>query len=281
MGDNENHRPVVLAIGGLDPSGGAGIALDSLAIQKTGCHPACIAAVLTMQTGRRFTGSRSLTGSETEATARLILADLDVRAIKVGALGTESNMAAVARLAGSAEAPPIVLDPVIRSTSGGLLLSSDAIETLKTSVIGALRVITPNIPEAEILTRKEIRTRDDMRRAGHALLDMGAQAVLLKGGHLQGDNAVDLLMEREGGMEYFESRRVLDRDVRGTGCALAALIAGELAKGASTRAAVVTAREILQTAIRRAVLIGPDIRVLDFDFAFHSGQSGYAAGRTR
>ena len=261
MSQRENQKPVVLTIGGLDPSGGAGVTLDARAIQLTGCHPATVTTLLTNQTGKRFIDSTPLKGVDVESTCRLILEDLNVCAIKVGAMGTLDNVVAVDHIITFAHLP-VVLDPVIESSSGGALLTPEAFDYLSSKLIKKNLIITPNRREAEILSGTTIQSEADLPTAAKRILDLGAAAVLIKGGHLPGDRCIDYLMERSGRI-VFGDTRLGQTDVRGTGCALASLIAGGLAHGHPLPRAVAMARNMIRFAIKLNSNIGSDVHVLD------------------
>ncbi len=254
---------MVLAIGGLDPSGGAGITLDARAIQLAGCHPATVACLLTNQTGNRFLNTTPLDGRATLTTARLILDDLFVRAIKVGALGNLDNTLAVDQIASTRSDIPFVLDPVLESSSGGRLLEEDALTFLKETLLRRGVITTPNLREAEILSDMSIQQEGDLPKAGKRILGLGAKAVLIKGGHMQGERCIDLLMDDCGNHIFFGNTRIGETDVRGTGCALASLIAGGLAQGHPLPRAVSMARNMVRFAIKLCSNVGSGVHVLE------------------
>jgi hydroxymethylpyrimidine/phosphomethylpyrimidine kinase len=156
-------------------------------------------------------------------------------------------------LAGAAV--PIVVDPVMAATTGAVLLEPDAVEALRRRLIPLARLLTPNAPEAECLTGLTITTTDDLRRAGEALLKLGAGAVLMKGGHLPGDMVIDVLMTASG-EALFTSERIATRHSHGTGCTLASACATGLAQGLDLPAAVQRAHAFVARAIREAPGLG-------------------------
>lgn len=261
MSHTENQKPVVLTIGGLDPSGGAGITLDARAIQLTGCHPATVATILTNQTGKRFIDTTPLQCHTVETTCRLLLEDLNICAIKVGAMGTLDNVAAVDRVIASVNLP-VVLDPVLESSSGGQLLSPEALDYLISKLIKKNLIITPNRREAEILSKTTIRSEADLHTAATRILALGVDAVLIKGGHLPGERCIDYLMDQSERI-VFGDTRLGQTDVRGTGCALASMIAGGLAHGHPLPRAVAMARNMIRFAIKLNSNIGSGVHVLD------------------
>jgi hydroxymethylpyrimidine/phosphomethylpyrimidine kinase len=150
---------------------------------------------------------------------------------------------------------PLVLDPVMIAKGGAALMEPAALHALTTLLVPRAAVLTPNVPEAEALTGRAIRTGDDMRRAAAALLGLGAGAVLLKGGHLDGPEAIDVLADADGVMT-FTAARIETRHTHGTGCTLASAIAAGLAQGMSVTDAVARAHAYVQAAIRTAPGLG-------------------------
>lgn len=219
----------VLAIAGLDPSGGAGLASDLRAIERAGAWACPVVAVLTVQSTAGLRAARPVERSLVVAQAREVVAAQRVRAIKTGALGSAANARAVARLARTLGPDvPLVVDPVLAPTRGAARL-------LATEALGAARalarvatLVTPNALEAGALLGATVRDLADARDAGRALVAEGARAALVKGGHLGGDEAVDVLVVGARLVEL-RARRVGGLDVHGTGCTLASLVAGRLA----------------------------------------------------
>jgi hydroxymethylpyrimidine/phosphomethylpyrimidine kinase len=254
----------VLAVGGLDPSGGAGLLLDAAAIRSLGLHAAAVATVLTVQDGRRFVAARVEEPRRVAEAIRGVLESADVGAVKTGALGNEAIVEALAELASAPGFPPLVVDPVVRSTSGGELLDARGVDRLRARLLPLATLITPNSIEAGILAGVEIRDARDADRAAGRLLDLGARAVLLKGGHLPGSEVRDLLVLSDGPGLDLRCERSLVAEARGTGCALAALIAGEIALGVALPRAVEVARAGLLEALGRAARIGSGPAILRF-----------------
>jgi hydroxymethylpyrimidine/phosphomethylpyrimidine kinase len=150
---------------------------------------------------------------------------------------------------------PLVLDPVMVAKGGSNLLAPDAVDSLKRRLLPFAALLTPNIPEAEVLSGRSIAGLEDMRAAAAAMLALGVPAVLLKGGHLEGDRLLDLLATA-GGTEVFESARIPSRHTHGTGCTLASAIAAGLAQGMALRDAVLRGRGFVQAALRAAPGLG-------------------------
>ncbi len=243
----------MLLIGGLDPSGGAGILLDCRAARAAGVHPAAVAALRTLQDGNRFEAAFPESSKALARGVSMMMSRFRVGAIKVGALGSADNVRVVAALAAERGAP-VVLDPVLASTSRGALLSPEAVEVMRQTLLPEVALVTPNLDEAGILTGMSVGDLPAMREAARRLLDLGAAAALVKGGHLSGD-AADLLLDRAGTEQVFRAERA-SSDVRGTGCALATLTASFLAQGASMAEAVERAKTVLTRAIAGAYRVG-------------------------
>jgi hydroxymethylpyrimidine/phosphomethylpyrimidine kinase len=255
---------VALAVGGLDPCGGAGILADARAMRAAGAWPCTVNAVSTVQTPRGVRQARAVDASWVGAQIEALAEDTRIRALKTGALGESVD---VVRLAASTHHIPfLVVDPVARPSRGGVLLTDTG--AMK-SLLAAATLITPNIPEAEALLGEAIHSVDDARDAAVALRQLGCGAVLLKGGHASGKRVVDWLADASGVHRIARARLAIG-EVHGTGCTLASLIAGRLACR-STRAKLSHAELVdvvrwgtraLNRWLRRAQRIGPGMRLL-------------------
>jgi hydroxymethylpyrimidine/phosphomethylpyrimidine kinase len=260
---NVQEKKTVLAIGGLDPSGGAGILADAGAIGSLGLHCAAVCAVRTVQDGVSFSSAAAQDIPLIVAEIKSIFEHQQVRAVKIGALGNSRIVIAIGRLMLDSGLP-IVVDPVIRSTSGGELLDDDGVTAMRDHLIPMAALVTPNLAEASELCGISVGTVEDMTEAARIVLRLGARAVLIKGGHLDGSRVVDVFASNESGAVIFENDRLDVGEVRGTGCALASLIAARLGCGVKMREAVEGAREILRGAMARSVKTGAGPRVLSF-----------------
>jgi len=246
----------VLAIGGSDSGAGAGIQGDLKTVAALGGYATTAVTAITVQDTRGVHDRFGVPARLVEAQARAVLADIGADAIKTGMLGSLEIVHAVARvLDGPARKIPVVVDPVLVSTSGATLLEPRARSAFVSLLIPRARLLTPNIPEAQVLTGVEIATLDDRRRAGERLLGMGAKAVLLKGGHAKGAAVIDLLMSADG-ESLFEGRRSTSRHTHGTGCTLASGVATGLALGLTLDQAVAAAWAYTAEAIRQAPGLG-------------------------
>jgi hydroxymethylpyrimidine/phosphomethylpyrimidine kinase len=255
-----------LAIGGLDPGGGAGVLADMRGFEAAGAFGCVVVALLTVQSTRGVVSARALPAEGVAAATREVLAGQRVRAIKVGALGSRANIVAVARLLREhAEIPAVVDTPMLPTRGRTALLDERALGALKRELLPAATLVTVNALEAETLVGGRVATTRDARRAATALVAAGARAVLVKAGHLRGAEAVDVLAVRH---ELFEigAPRLRIPAVHGAGCTLASLIAGRLA--VRPRSSIVDAvrwgKRVHHAALSRLVDVGGPLRVLAF-----------------
>ena len=246
----------VLIVAGSDSGGGAGIQADIKTVTALGGFGATAITALTAQNTQGVFGVIGVEPAFIQQQMRVVLDDIGADAIKTGMLHDGAVISAVAEVIGDAgRQVPLVVDPVMVAQSGDPLLVPDALEALKSVLIPLATLITPNRHEAERLIGRKIQSVDDQRQAAKALLDLGAEAVLLKGGHMTGDTVVDVLADRHGESLY-ESPRLETRHLHGTGCTLASAIAVGLGQGLSLRPAVERAHTYLQEAIRTAPGLG-------------------------
>ena len=242
----------VLVVAGSDSGGGAGIQADIKTITALGAYAATAITALTAQNTLGVHGILPVPPDFVVWQMEAVLDDIGADAVKTGMLGDAASIERVCEtLAARAGAIPVVVDPVMCATSGARLLPVEAVTVLKRRLLPMATVLTPNLPEAEVLAGMAIGDRAAMRRAAMALLTLGANAVLLKGGHLPGDTVVDVLAT-EDGVEEFAAPRIASRHTHGTGCTLASGIAAGLAQGMELRAAIVRARGYVRAAIATA-----------------------------
>jgi hydroxymethylpyrimidine/phosphomethylpyrimidine kinase len=261
-----------LAIGGNDPGGGAGIAADLRAFAAAGAFGCAAIAVLTVQSTAGLVSTRAVPSQQLTAQVREVVRHQRVASVKVGALGSRENVRAVTRwLVGHPQLPTVV-DPVMLPTRGhARLLAADALEAMR-ALVGRASLVTANAHEAALLVGREVATVAQARTAALALCAMGAHAALVKGGHLEGPEAVDVLALRKGGrVILLRARRLRLRPLHGGGCVHASLVAGRLAvDGTAYRKdpmdavirAVRWARRVHHRALARAVDVGGPMRVL-------------------
>ncbi len=254
---------VVLTIAGLDPSGGAGIVADIKTISTLGGFPAAAITSITYQNTTGVFGAEHQTAATVRAQVEPVIRDLDVVAAKTGMLPTAEIVAEVARLFREEPLRPPVVDPVMVSTSGHDLIGDEAFQFLKTQLLPVAGVVTPNIPEAERLVGFSIESEADMRRAAEAIRDLGARAVLVKGGHRAIEHqAIDLLLDESGRFVELREKYIEAGEIHGSGCTLSAAIAVCLGKGMTLEDAVRAAKEYVTKRIRTAPRIGHGARPL-------------------
>lgn len=242
----------VLIVAGSDSGGGAGIQADIKTVTALGGYAATALTALTAQNTLGVHGVLGVAPDFIQQQMRVVLADIGADAIKTGMLHDGAVIAAVAEvLEADAAAIPLVVDPVMVAQSGDPLLAADAVQTLKDRLLPLAALLTPNVPEAEALTGLTIAGLADMKAAAAALLALGPEAVLLKGGHLPGDPVIDVLADAAG-LAVLASPRIDTKETHGTGCTLASAIAVGLAQRLTLEAAVGRARAYLAEALRRA-----------------------------
>jgi hydroxymethylpyrimidine/phosphomethylpyrimidine kinase len=246
----------VLVIAGSDSGGGAGIQADLKTIMALGGFATTALTALTAQNTRGVTAVMPVPPDFLRAQIDAVMADIGTDAIKTGMLPDTASIETVADfIRGLAPAVPVVIDPVMVSTSGDRLQSAAALHALKTRLIPLATVLTPNIPEAELLLGARIGDEADQRRAAEALLALGAGAVLVKGGHLAGDAVTDILA-RPSKLVAMTGERIASTSTHGTGCTLASAIAAGLAQSLPLADAVQRARAYVAAAIRTAPGLG-------------------------
>jgi hydroxymethylpyrimidine/phosphomethylpyrimidine kinase len=241
--------PVVLSIAGYDPSSGAGITADVKTAVAHGCFAITCITALTIQTTQGVRGVEPVHGDVIRRTLEELKSDFEIAAVRVGMLGSAASV--VADFLESAGLKNVVVDPVIKSSSGAGLIDAEGLRVLRERLIPLSSVITPNVDEVEALTG-----RRDRREAARALHEMSAKAVVITGGHL--DEAVDLLF-CDGVFEEFRAPKIQSNSTHGTGCAFATSVACGLAKGMPVREAVMAAKEFVWRAIESAIPIGTGV----------------------
>ncbi|MEO8114941.1 MAG: bifunctional hydroxymethylpyrimidine kinase/phosphomethylpyrimidine kinase [Phenylobacterium sp.] len=244
----------VLIIAGSDSGGGAGIQADIKTVTMLGGYAATAVTAVTVQNTLGVSAVYPIPPEVVAAQARAVLDDIGADAIKTGMLGDVAMVETVAALLDGAGLPAVI-DPVMIAKGGAALLAAEAVGAVKRLLVPRAALLTPNAPEAEALTGIFVTDLDSQRRAGEALLVLGARAVLMKGGHVPGGRVVDLLMTPEG-ETAFETERIETRHTHGTGCTLASACAVGLAQGLSLTEAVTRAWAYVQEAILRAPGLG-------------------------
>jgi len=243
---------IAVTIAGSDPSGGAGIQADLKTFGALGVHGASVITALTAQNTRGVRAIHDVPPDFITEQLDAVFADLHVNAVKVGMLSQTTTIEAVARGLDRHRAKNIVLDPVMVATSGDRLLASNAIEALRTLLIPRALVVTPNLLEAAaLLERPTSHSEAEMEEQARALLGLGAQSVFLKGGHGDGPESVDLLVDANS-VTRFAEMRIATKNTHGSGCTLSSAIAAGLAKGLDLRTAVRDAKAYVTAAIASA-----------------------------
>lgn len=240
--------PNVLTIAGSDPSGGAGIQADLKTFGALGCYGMSVIAALTAQNTQGVQGVEPVSAQFVLNQITSIFDDIRVDAVKIGMMADPDVIEVVAGAIEKYSPRWVVLDPVMVATSGDALISSDAVEALKTKLIPFSDVITPNIPEAQKLLRKAVL---DMEVTAKDLLSLGCDAALLKGGHGSSAQCVDVLASADG-VRSFEAPRIDSQNTHGTGCTLSSALAAYLAHGLSLEDAAQKAKDYITGAIAHA-----------------------------
>jgi hydroxymethylpyrimidine/phosphomethylpyrimidine kinase len=239
--------PVALSIAGSDPSGGAGIQADLKTFAAFGVYGAAVITALTAQSARAVSAVAPVAPAFVARQLEAVLDGLPVVTAKTGMLHRAEVIAVVADTLGARPVQALVVDPVLVATSGARLLETDALAVLRDRLLPLATLVTPNVAEAEALTERRVRSREDMAGAARTLVERGAGAALVTGGHLPGD-AVDVLCDA-GGVHEYRAARVGSGSPHGTGCALSAAITAALARGLPLREAIAQAKDWIGRAI--------------------------------
>jgi hydroxymethylpyrimidine/phosphomethylpyrimidine kinase len=266
---------IALTIAGSDPSGGAGIQADLKTFAAFGVYGVSAITAITVQNTMGVEGVAPLSADLVTAQIEAIAGDLTLHATKTGMLATAAIVEAVAAAIEQLDLPLVVVDPVLVSSNGERLLDEDGVGALCAELLPRARVVTPNIPEAEVLSGVRIVSPETGREAARRLRDMGPRAVIITGGHGGGTAIVDLLLD---GDEYheFHTPRVETRNTHGTGCTFASAIAAGLALGHALPDAVEAAQRYVVGALAHAPSIGRGRGPLDHFWQIRSADDGSA-----
>jgi len=243
----------ILSIAGSDPSGGAGIQIDLKTFQALGAYGMAIPAALTVQNSRGVTGVCPVLSRELSRQIETLLSDVRPDAIKIGMLLTRQAVDAVAKAVRKHRISNLIIDPVIRSSSGTMLLRPDGVRSLKKSLFPLALMITPNIPEVEALAGMRIRTDEEMDFAAGKLMDMGPRYVLIKGGHRIGP-PIDTLYGGKTVLSFSTERQ--KGEFHGTGCVLSSAIAVFIGQGLPVEKAVEKAKRFVEKMLKKAKTMG-------------------------
>jgi hydroxymethylpyrimidine/phosphomethylpyrimidine kinase len=244
-----------LTIAGSDSGGGAGIQADLKTFAAHQVYGTSALTAVTAQNTLGVTAWQALPADLVTAQIEAIAGDIGADAVKIGMLANAAIVEAVAAAIAELELPNVVVDPVMVAKSGDSLLDADAVDALRRELLPRARIVTPNIPEAEALSGERIRDVAGMRAAARRLVALGPRIVVVKGGHLGGDESVDVVVGTDGELEL-RKPRVATRNTHGTGCTFSSAIAANLARGLDWRTALTEARDYLDGALRHALPIG-------------------------
>ena len=255
----KSRLPVVLSIAGHDPSSGAGITADIKTISAHKCYGVTCITALTVQSTRGVERVEPVEGKTITETLENLADDVDIAAVKIGMLGSSEAAQAVAAFLERHSIRNVVLDPIIKSSSGADLISQEGLQILKTRLLSRAHVITPNIEEAAALTgiAIAITNPDEMETAALRLQKLGANAVIITGGHF--DPPHDLVYGAGQKPVLLRGRKIQSRSTHGTGCAFSTALACELALGRDLLQAARAAKRFVEAALRRAPAIGKGI----------------------
>lgn len=243
-----NRRKVTLTIAGLDPTGGAGIVADAIRMAREGVHPLAVATALTTQSTRGVTRVAPVPIVEFRAQLRELFKDISVTSVKTGLIPTAAHVKAIVECV--PPRIPIVVDPVLASSGGHAFIDEAGVIAICKLLIPRAAMVTPNLDEADLLSGVCAHSPAGAIEAGKVILQMGARAVLVKGGHGGGERLTDILLTGRT-LQFFHGSRIGD-GAHGTGCALSAVIAARLALGDSPVEAVRAARRRLRSGLKRA-----------------------------
>ncbi len=260
--EQPGRPPVALTMAGSDPSGGAGIQADLKTFEAHGVYGMAVLTALTAQNTLGVRGFEVVSSAFVRQQIDAVMEDIGTDAAKTGMLASAAVMEAVAAAVTHHGIDALVVDPVAASKHGDPLLEREALTALREVVVPLALVATPNLGEVELLTGVTVEGVDDLERAGDAMVELGCRWVLVKGGHLPGPQAVDLLTDGRH-REWYPGPRLDSRDTHGTGCTLAAAMTARLAAGDDLVPAVRAAKDYLTGALRRGVRIGAGIGPVD------------------
>ena len=244
-----------LTIAGSDSSAGAGIQADLKTFAAHGVYGTSVITAITAQNTLGVIQAEALSADLVTAQIEAVMGDIGAHAAKTGMLANAAIVEAVAAAIDDLEIPLVVVDPVMVAKSGHRLLDDEALGAMKSALLPRAFVVTPNVPEAEALAQREIRTEEDLREAARRILDLGARAVIIKGGHFPSADIIDLLYDGHRFTE-FRAERVESTSTHGTGCTFAAALVSQLAMGRSLEDAIPLAQHYVAGAIRHAPGLG-------------------------
>ena len=251
------HCPIILSIAGSDCSGGAGIQADIKTISALGGYAASVITAVTSQNTLGVQGVYTLPPEVVAQQIRSVMSDLKPHAVKIGMVAHEKIVQVIADCLDEFKPKHVVYDPVMVSTSGRKLMTDEAIRTIRKELFPRATLITPNLDEVSLLTGRPIHTTSEMVSAGLKFAQLWHTALLVKGGHLEGDKMTDVLCTEQGESFHFESSKIASSNLHGTGCTLSSAIAAHLAMHYDLRQAV----ELGKSYVSRAIEAGADLEI--------------------
>ena len=251
-----NSTPQVVTIAGSDSGGGAGMQADLKTFQARHVFGMSIVVALTAQNTYGVQASLPIPGDFIDAQFQSLAADFAIKACKTGMLADSEHVNAVVRNLKQVDFGPLIVDPVMVAKGGATLLAPEAVATIKQELLPLADVVTPNLPEAEIIVGHPIKGEADMIAAAQTIRELGVKNVIIKGGHRQDAQASDFILLADGSSFWVRSPRIATANTHGTGDTFSACIAAELAKGESLKKAIITAKAFLEGAISQGIFVG-------------------------
>jgi hydroxymethylpyrimidine/phosphomethylpyrimidine kinase len=252
--------PILLTIAGFDPSCGAGTVADLKTFAAHGCYGVAAITSLTVQNTQGVEAVHNTPSAELREQLEVLVKDCDIAAVKIGMLGNRGNAVVIGEFLDAHKFAHVVLDPLMKSSTDTELLDAGGVKYIATELLKRASVITPNVPEAEILTGLEIKDLAAMEAAAHKLVELGARAVIVKGGHME--RAVDVVFDGSE-MVQLSGDKVKSENMHGTGCTFASALAAQLAAGRSLIEAATLAKAYVTKAIEKGYAIGKGRMPLD------------------
>lgn len=247
--------PIVLAVAGFDPSAGAGVLADIKTIAAFGCYGVAAVTSVTIQNTIGVLGAHHQSADSVRRQLEALFDDFDISAIKTGLLPTREIVGEVVALIKTRPIPIVVVDPVLKSTSGFELIEKGTAESIQADLFPLASLVTPNVSEAQFFAGEEIRNLADAQRVAQKITEMGPRAVLITGGDVVSDSSTDVLADDHGSRLYSVDR-IKSNSTHGTGCTLASALASLLAKGIGLRDAIPIAKRYVANAILEAPSLG-------------------------
>ncbi|MGH9714495.1 MAG: bifunctional hydroxymethylpyrimidine kinase/phosphomethylpyrimidine kinase [Candidatus Acidiferrales bacterium] len=268
MSNQTNHAPpILLTIAGFDPSCGAGVGADLKTFAAHNCYGVAAITALTVQSTQGVKSVHATPAAQLRAQLDELADDVSISAVKIGMLANRGNAVAVTEFLDKHKFTHVVLDPVFRPTAGNEeLLDTGGLKFVRDELLKRVSVITPNIPEAEFLTGMEVKDLNAMKAAAQKLVEMGARAVVVTGGHLE--KPIDVFCEGAN-VETFGGDHVKSPNTHGSGCTFSSAIAAQLASGQQLREAVILAKAYVTKAIEKSYTIGKGAGPLNQLYRFH------------